>query len=100
MQCLSTIAANIPGQFVGTAPKAGFYLFRSEDAATEYPIEEHNWVCAAERVDSVGGDLISSSLGYTSFDAPLSSHTYAEINGNTTIAAIGADLAAKKEFLW
>jgi hypothetical protein len=99
MQCLSTIAANIPGQFVGTAPKASFYLFRSEDAATEYPIEEHNWVCAAERVDSAGGDVISSSLGYTSFDAPIQSHTYAEMNGNTTIAAIGADLAAKKGIL-
>ncbi len=99
MQCLSTIAANIPGQFVGTAPKAGFYLFRSEDAATEYPIEEHNWVCAAERVDSAGGDVISSSLGYTSFDAPLQSHTYAEMNGNTNIATIGADLAAKKGIL-
>ncbi|MFN2440107.1 MAG: S8 family serine peptidase, partial [Chitinophagaceae bacterium] len=99
MQCFSTIAANIPGQFVGTAPKAGFYLFRSEDAATEYPIEEHNWVCAAERVDSVGGDLISSSLGYTSFEAPIQSHTYAEMNGNTTIAAMGADLAAKKGIL-
>jgi hypothetical protein len=99
MQCLSTIAANIPGQFVGTAPKASFYLFRSEDAATEYPIEEHNWVCAAERVDSVGGDVISSSLGYTSFDAPLQSHTYAEMNGNTNIATIGADLAAKKGML-
>jgi hypothetical protein len=101
MQCLSTIAANIPGQFVGTAPKASFYLFRSEDASSEYPIEEHNWVCAAERVDSAGGDMISSSLGYNSFDAPLAtqSHTYADMDGNTTMAAIGADLAAKKGIL-
>jgi serine protease AprX len=101
MQCLSTIAANIPGQFVGTAPKASFYLFRSEDASSEYPIEEHNWVCAAERVDSAGGDMISSSLGYNSFDAPLAtqSHTFADMNGNTTMAAIGADLAAKKGIL-
>ena len=44
-QCLSLIASNIPGALVGTAPKANFYLFRTEDAATEYPIEEHNWVC-------------------------------------------------------
>lgn len=101
MQCFSTIAANIPGQFVGTAPKASFYLFRSEDAVTEYPFEEHNWVCAAERVDSVGGDLISSSLGYNMFDPPFTafSHTYAEMNGNTTWAAKGADLAAKKGVL-
>lgn len=101
MQCLSTIAANIPGQFVGTAPKAGFYLFRSEDAASEYPVEEHNWVSAAERLDSAGGDMISSSLGYNIFDAPLAaqSHTYADMDGNTTMAAVGADLAAKKGIL-
>lgn len=101
MQCFSVMAANIPGQFVGTAPKASYYLFRSEDAVTEYPIEEHNWVCAAERVDSAGGDMISSSLGYNIFDAPLASqsHTFAQLNGNTTMAAIGADLAAKKGIL-
>jgi serine protease AprX len=99
MECLSTIAANIPGQFVGTAPKASFYLFRSEDAGSENPIEEHNWVCAAERVDSAGGDMISSSLGYSQFDNPAFDHTYADMNGNTTMAAIGADLAAKKGIL-
>jgi hypothetical protein len=101
MECFSTIAANIPGQFVGTAPKANFYLFRTEDPSSEYPIEEFNWVCGAERVDSVGGDLISSSLGYNTFDAPLTSasHSYADMNGNTTMAATGADLAAKKGIL-
>ena len=101
MECFSTMAANLPGQFVGTAPKANFYLFRTEDASSEYPVEEFNWVCGAERVDSLGGDVISSSLGYTTFDAPLtsSSHTYADMNGNTTTAAIGADLAAKKGIL-
>ncbi|HUC82713.1 MAG TPA: S8 family serine peptidase, partial [Flavisolibacter sp.] len=100
MQCFSIIAANIPGQFVGTAPKASFYLFRSEDGASEYPIEEHNWVCAAERLDSAGGDMISSSLGYSNLMSnPAFDHTYAEMDGNTTIAARGADLAAKKGVL-
>lgn len=99
MACLSTIAANIPGQFTGTAPAASFYLFRTEDAATEYPIEEHNWVCGAERADSSGADVISSSLGYTSFDDPSLSHAYSDLDGNTTMAAIGADLAAKKGML-
>jgi subtilisin family serine protease len=98
MQCLSTIAANIPGQFIGKAPKASFYLYRTEDAPTEYPIEEHNWACGAERADSSGADVISTSLGYTTFDPPLtgSNHTYNDMNGNTTMAAIGADLATKK----
>jgi serine protease AprX len=99
MQCFSIMAANIPGQFVGSAPGAGFYLFRSEDAGSEYPIEEHNWVCAAERADSAGTDVISSSLGYNTFDNPLFDHTHAQLNGNTTTAAIGADLAAKKGIL-
>lgn len=99
MQCLSTIAANIPGQFVGTAPKASFYLFRSEDVSSEYPIEEFNWVCAAERVDSAGGDMISSSLGYNLFDNAAFNHSYADMNGHTTMAAIGAGLAAKKGIL-
>ena len=99
MSCLSTIAANIPGQFVGMAPKTSFYLYRTEDVSSEYPIEEHNWVCAAERADSAGADIISSSLGYTTFDNASLSHTYADLDGNTTMAAIGADLAAKKGIL-
>lgn len=98
-QCLSIIAGNIPGMLVGTAPKANFYLFKTEDAGSEYPIEEHNWVCGAERVDSVGGDLISSSLGYRTFDDPTLDHSYADMNGNTAMATIGADLAAKKGIL-
>ncbi|HEY0041528.1 MAG TPA: S8 family serine peptidase, partial [Flavisolibacter sp.] len=93
MHCFSIIASNIPGQFVGSAPKASFYLFRSEDPSSEYPIEEHNWVCAAERLDSSGGDMISSSLGYSiDMSNAVFNHTYAEMNGNTTIVARGADL--------
>lgn len=96
MQCLSTIAANIPGQFVGKAPKANFYLFRTEDVNSEYPIEEFNWTCGAERADSSGSDVISSSLGYNTFDNATFNHTYAEMNGNTTMITKAADLAAKK----
>ncbi|MGQ0739390.1 MAG: S8 family serine peptidase, partial [Bacteroidota bacterium] len=99
MQCLSTIAANIPGQFIGKAPKADFHLFRTEDVASEYPIEEHNWVCGAERSDSLGCDIISSSLGYYDFDNATFNYVYANMNGNFTTSAIGADLAAKKGML-
>lgn len=98
-ECLSIMAGNIPGTFVGSAPKANFYLFKTEDIASEYPIEEHNWVCGAERIDSAGGDIISASLGYRTFDDPSMDHTYAQLNGNTAMAAIGADLAAKKGIL-
>ncbi len=99
MECFSTMAANLPGSFVGTAPKADFYLFRTEDASSEYPVEEHNWVCGAERVDSSGGDVISSSLGYNQFDNSIFDHTYADMNGKTTMAAIGATMAARKGIL-
>jgi serine protease AprX len=99
MSCLSAIAANIPGQFVGMAPKTNFCLYRTEDVSSEYPIEEHNWVCAAERADSAGNDIISSSLGYSTFDNASLNHNYADLDGNTTMAAIGADLAAKKGIL-
>jgi subtilisin family serine protease len=97
--CFSIIAGNIPGTFIGTAPKAGFYLFRTENVSSENPIEEHDWVCGAERLDSAGGDVISSSLGYFRFDKSQLNHTYADMNGNITIAARGADLAAKKGIL-
>jgi hypothetical protein len=99
MNCLSTIAANMPGVFVGTAPKASFYLYRTEDAATEYPIEEQNWVAGMERADSLGVDISSTSLGYFNFDNPVFNYTYANMDGNTTLSAKGADIAAKKGML-
>lgn len=99
MQCLSTIAANIPGQFVGKAPKASFYLFRTEDVNSEYPIEEFNWVCGAERADSSGAEVISSSLGYFDFDNPVFNYTYRQMDGKSSIAVKGADRAAQKGLL-
>ena len=99
MSCFSIIAANIPGQFVGKAPQANFWLYQTEDNSSEYPIEEFNWACGAEKADSSGADIISSSLGYSTFDNTSLNHSYADMNGNTTIAAIAADLAAKKGML-
>jgi serine protease AprX len=97
--CLSTIAANMPGIFVGTAPKTSFYLYRTEEAATEYPIEEQNWAAGAELADSLGVDVCSVSLGYFTFDNAIYNYTYANMNGNTTIIAKAADIAAKKGML-
>jgi len=99
MNCLSTIAANMPGVFMGTAPKASFYLYRTEDVATEYPIEEQNWAAGMERADSLGIDISSTSLGYYNFDNAVFNYTYANMDGNTTISAKAADLAAKKGIL-
>lgn len=95
--CFSTIAANMPGTFMGTAPKTSFYLYRTEDVGSEYPIEEQNWVAGMERADSLGIDISSTSLGYFTFDNPVFNYTYAtHLNGNSTLSARGADLAAKK----
>lgn len=95
--CLSTIAANMPGTFMGTAPKTSFYLYRTEDVGSEYPIEEQNWVAGMERADSLGVEITSTSLGYFTFDNAAFNYTYAtDLNGNTTLSARGADLAAKK----
>ena len=99
MSCLSTIAGNIPGTFVGNAPKANFVLYRTEDAPTEYPIEEHNWACGAERADSIGADIISSSLGYTTFDNASLNYTYSNMNGNTSISAKAAKFISRKGLL-
>jgi len=96
MNCLSTIAANMPGTFMGTAPKTSFYLYRTEDVNSEYPIEEQNWAAAIERADSLGIDISSTSLGYFTFDNAVFDHTYANMDGNTTLIAKAADLAAKK----
>lgn len=96
LYCLSIIGANKPGQIIGSAPHAKFYLLRTEEAATEYPVEEQNWVVAAEFADSAGVDMITSSLGYADFDDPVFNHSYAQRNGNTAMITIGADLAVKK----
>ena len=99
MNCLSTIAANMPGVFMGTAPKANFCLYRTEDVASETRIEEHNLAAGLERADSIGVDVCSISLGYNTFDIAAQNYTYADMNGNTTMSAIAADIAAKKGML-
>jgi serine protease AprX len=93
---LSTMGANWPGQIVGTAPKADYWLIRTEDGDSEYLIEELNWVSGAEFADSLGADVINSSLGYTTFDDPTLDHSYQDMDGNTTPVTIGADIAVSK----
>ncbi|WP_303311520.1 S8 family serine peptidase [Hymenobacter sp. BT730] len=92
---LSALAANTPGFFVGTAPQATYHLCITEDASSEHPVEEMNWLIAAEYADSAGVDIISSSLGYTTFDEPSIDHTYPDLNGRTTIGTRAATMAAR-----
>ena len=65
---LSTMAMNAPTVYIGTAPDASYWLLRCEDQQTEQPVEEDYWAMAAEFADSVGVDIISSSLGYNEYD--------------------------------
>ena len=99
MMVLSLIGGYIPNELVGTAPKADFLLLRSEDAPTEYIIEEYNWACAAEYADSAGADVINTSLGYTLFDESSMDHSYNQMDGNTVPITIAADIAASKGML-
>lgn len=96
---LSCIAANVPDSMIGTAPHASVYLLRSEEEAEEYLVEEYNWTAAAEFADSVGADIINSSLGYTTYDANSQSHTYADLDGNTTVITRAANIASSKGVL-
>ena len=99
MSVLSCMGGNLPGSLIGTAPDASFYLIRSEDVTTEYLIEEDNWVAAAEYADSLGVDVINSSLGYNLFDDPQMNHTYADLNGKKTRVTQGANIAFQKGIL-
>jgi serine protease AprX len=96
---LSIMAADIPGTYVGSAPKASYWLLRTEFANTETLIEEYNWAAGAEFADSVGVDVINSSLGYSTFDYADMNHTYADMNGNQTVITKAADIAASKGML-
>jgi serine protease AprX len=93
--CLSAMAGNESGFYIGSAPKSAFRLFITEDINSEHPVEEANWLAAAEYADSSGVDIISSSLGYTTFDAPSPSYTYADMNGRTAISTRAATVAAR-----
>ncbi len=90
---LSTIAANLPGELMGTAPKANFLLLRSENASSEYKIEEINWVAAAEYADSIGVDIITTSLGYNNYSSPSTSYTWDDIDGETAPITRATDIA-------
>ena len=99
MSVLSIMGGNQPGELIGTAPRASYWLFRSEDTYSENIIEEDNWVAAAEYADSLGVDIINSSLGYSLFNDATMDHIYADMDGNTTRVTRGANIAASRGML-
>jgi serine protease AprX len=86
----------VDGQLIGTAPDAQYYLYITEDDASENPVEESNWVEAAEEADRVGVDIITSSLGYFDFNNTAYGHTYSDMTGNAAFASKGANIAFSK----
>ena len=93
----STMAVKAEGMLVGTAPNANYYFIRSECPDSEQLIEEDFWAQAAEIADSLGADVINSSLGYTTFpDFPQGDFTYQDVDGVTSIASRAATILGQK----
>ncbi|MCX7987288.1 MAG: S8 family serine peptidase [Bacteroidales bacterium] len=96
---LSVMAAWGTDSLLGTAPAATYLLLKSEDVYAEYPAEEDFWVAAAEYADSIGVDIINTSLGYTTFDNSDYNYSYSDMNGATTFISQAASIAASKGML-
>ncbi len=95
-EVLSTMAALIDSTFIGGAYNADYHLYITENAPTEYRIEEYNWLFAAERADSVGVDVINASLGYNTFSDLSMDYTTSQVDGKTAVVTRAAQLAADR----
>lgn len=93
---LSTMAANEPEVLIGTAPDAHYWLLRCEDQETEQPVEEDYWAMAAEFADSLGADIITSSLGYTEYDHRPGYYHQHDLDGHTALISHTASMLAQK----
>ncbi|OFY38659.1 MAG: hypothetical protein A2Z69_02760 [Bacteroidetes bacterium RBG_13_44_24] len=96
---LSVLAGQISGVIEGTAPGADFLLLRTEDPQSEFSVEEDFWAAGAEFADSAGADIISSSLGYFTFDDPVMDYKFTDFDGNSAFVTQAADIAASKGIL-
>ena len=96
LMVLSCMAANLPKVFVGTAPEASYWLLRSEDNDSEQPIEEDYWAAAIEFADSVGVDVVNTSLGYYEFDEGFPAYRYRDLDGHYSLMSHSASMAADK----
>lgn len=93
---LSIMGTYHPHIFIGTAPKASYWLLRSEDQQTEQEVEEDYWTMAAEFADSVGCDVINSSLGYNEYDHKWMSYKQWQLDGQTAFVSRSAAMLASK----
>ncbi len=93
---LSILGGFKEGQLIGPAYGANFILAKTENTDSETPVEEDNWIAAVEWADSIGVDVTSTSLSYLDYDSPFTSYTWQDMDGNTALITIAADLAAGK----
>lgn len=93
---LSCMAGNKPDVILGSAPMANYWLLRTEEGGSETISEEYNWIRAAEFADSVGADILTTSLGYVDFNDPTTDHSYADLNGKTAPMSIASTMAVRK----
>ena len=96
---LSCMLSGKLGEMIGTAPDADYYLFRTEVMDEEFPVEEDYWMAALEYADSLGVDVVTSSLGYTTFDDATMNHTQDQLDGRTIPISRAANLAASRGIL-
>lgn len=99
LSVISTIIGNLPGQYVGAAPHVSVVMARTEDVSSETHQEEDNWMQAMEWADSIGVDIIQSSLGYSTFDPGEGDYTYQDLDGNVALITQAADMAAARGIL-
>lgn len=97
--CLGAMAGNVPGRYVGPAFGASFALARTEYSGSETPAEMVWWGMGAEWADSLGADIVSSSLGYNTFDDPYPDLTLAMLDGKTSTISRAAQIAASRGML-
>ncbi|PIE86199.1 MAG: hypothetical protein CSA05_01735 [Bacteroidia bacterium] len=95
----SILAGNVSGKLVGSAPKAEYMLLRTEKSETEYRVEEIYWGEAAEFADSLGADIITTSLGYSEFDEADQNYNYSQMDGKTALISQCAEMAFAKGIL-
>jgi subtilisin family serine protease len=95
----SVVAGYDPGTFIGVAHDAEFLLGATEDVRTERPIEEDFWVAGIEWMDEMGVDIVSTSLGYSTFDPPFDSYTPDDMDGKTAVTTVAADRAFERGIL-
>lgn len=92
---LSAIAAHAPGEMIGVAYEATFVLAKTEIVSAEFPAEEDLWVAGLEWEESLGVDVVSSSLGYLAFPGETF-YTYEEMDGETAVTTVAASMAVER----